>query len=185
MTKRTTHDPFAKLFGVKVRVARQRRGKSAQQIADRLGIDRSYYSAVERGEHSIKLAAAVRIAAALGTTLGKLTQGMEQSAMVGLFPEPERTRNPARLTRREFEEYVPLSPRTVTRWIKEGVVQPRPGRNGGQVFSQADARFAKKVRRLQLENHGRLDLARAVALANGAKPTAFERLPRTMREGRK
>ena len=52
-------------LGDAIRAAREERGISQERLALAAGVDRSYYSAIERGEFNLTLAALLKIAAAL------------------------------------------------------------------------------------------------------------------------
>lgn len=65
-------DPALVAFGAAVRVVRTVKGISQEELAHRCGVDRSYWGAIERGEQNSGLLHLVRIATALGTTLGDL-----------------------------------------------------------------------------------------------------------------
>lgn len=69
--QRTVADHLSAL-GRKVQQLRKERGWSQQVLAAKAGIDRTYLSTVEKGKQNITIAAAVRIAAALDTSLGAL-----------------------------------------------------------------------------------------------------------------
>jgi transcriptional regulator with XRE-family HTH domain len=52
-------------LGAAMRAVREKQGVSQEQLAHSAGIDRSYYSAIERGEFNLTLAVLLRVAAAL------------------------------------------------------------------------------------------------------------------------
>ena len=54
-------------FGAAMRHWREREGLSQEQLADRVGMHRTYIGAVERGEKNISLRNMTRIAAGVGT----------------------------------------------------------------------------------------------------------------------
>lgn len=64
--------PALAAFGAVVRTARIASGVSQEELALRSGIDRSYLGAIERGDQNPGLLHLVRIAEALGTTVGAL-----------------------------------------------------------------------------------------------------------------
>ena len=68
---RTVADHLSAL-GRRVQQLRKERGWSQQVLAAKAGLDRTYLSTVEKGKQNITIAAAVRIAAALDTSLGAL-----------------------------------------------------------------------------------------------------------------
>ena len=60
------------LFGRKLRLVRQERGYSQEQLADRAGLDRTYVSSCERGKRNISLENIWRLARALGVDPSEL-----------------------------------------------------------------------------------------------------------------
>jgi transcriptional regulator with XRE-family HTH domain len=56
----------AKKLGEAIRSARREQGFSQETFAAHVGLDRSYFGAVERGEFNITLATMSKIAAGLG-----------------------------------------------------------------------------------------------------------------------
>ena len=67
---------FAKQFGERVRLLRQRKKLSQEAFADLVGLDRTYISGIERGIRNPSLFALKILADALDTTLGKLFRGL-------------------------------------------------------------------------------------------------------------
>jgi transcriptional regulator with XRE-family HTH domain len=65
MPKGNPPAPAQVALGDALRALRQRRGLSQEGFALAAGIDRSYYSAIERGEFNVTLAALLKIATAL------------------------------------------------------------------------------------------------------------------------
>ncbi len=55
-----------------IRSTRERRGYSQEGFARQVGLDRSYFGAIERGEFNVTLDTIVKIARGLGTTGGAL-----------------------------------------------------------------------------------------------------------------
>jgi transcriptional regulator with XRE-family HTH domain len=55
-----------------IRASRTRAGFTQEAFAAHVGIDRSYYGAIERGEHNITIDTLAIIAAGLGTSAWKL-----------------------------------------------------------------------------------------------------------------
>jgi XRE family transcriptional regulator, regulator of sulfur utilization len=56
----------ARAMGEAIRSARQERGYAQETFAARIGLDRSYFGAVERGEFNFTLATLLKIADGLG-----------------------------------------------------------------------------------------------------------------------
>ena len=65
-------------FGAAVRRLRTERGWSQEELADRVGIDRTYMGGVERGERNLGLVNVARIAAALEISMTCLISEAEQ-----------------------------------------------------------------------------------------------------------
>jgi transcriptional regulator with XRE-family HTH domain len=63
-------------FGQRVRALRQASGLSQESFADKCGLDRTYVSGIERGKRNVALRNIDAIAAALGVTVSKLTEGL-------------------------------------------------------------------------------------------------------------
>lgn len=55
-----------------IRESRTKAGYTQEGFASEVGIDRSYYGAIERGEHNITVETLATIAAGLGTSAWKL-----------------------------------------------------------------------------------------------------------------
>lgn len=53
-------------FGSRVRAARNKRGWSQEELADRTGMDRTYIGGIERGERNVALLNVNKLAVALG-----------------------------------------------------------------------------------------------------------------------
>jgi len=56
----------ARALGEAIRAARREQGFVQEAFAAHVGLDRSYYGAIERGEFNITLATILKIAAGLG-----------------------------------------------------------------------------------------------------------------------
>ncbi len=65
-------------YGTAIREARTKRGISQERLAQLAGLDRTYYSGVERGERNPSLTNLLRIAAALEVNLSELARSAEQ-----------------------------------------------------------------------------------------------------------
>jgi transcriptional regulator with XRE-family HTH domain len=59
-------------LGEAIRSARRERGHAQEAFAARVGLDRSYFGAVERGEFNITLATVLKIADGLGVPASTL-----------------------------------------------------------------------------------------------------------------
>jgi transcriptional regulator with XRE-family HTH domain len=64
----------SRIFGGRVREFRQRRHLSQEAFAEKVGLDRTYISGVERGVRNPTLATMFRIANALGTSIQELVK---------------------------------------------------------------------------------------------------------------
>jgi transcriptional regulator with XRE-family HTH domain len=72
MPKGNPPTPEQVALGDAIRSAREQHGRSQERLALAAGIDRSYYSAVERGEFNLTLNALLKIASALNTPAWQL-----------------------------------------------------------------------------------------------------------------
>jgi transcriptional regulator with XRE-family HTH domain len=59
-------------LGRAIRAARERKGYSQESFSLRIGMDRSFYSSVERGEGAARLQTLLTIAAGLESSVGEL-----------------------------------------------------------------------------------------------------------------
>jgi transcriptional regulator with XRE-family HTH domain len=59
-------------LGEAIRSARKERGYAQEAFAARVGLDRSYFGAVERGEFNVTLATVLKIADGLGVRASRL-----------------------------------------------------------------------------------------------------------------
>jgi len=59
-------------LGEAIRCARRERGRSQEAFAALVGLDRSYYGAIERGEFNVTLATILKIADGLGVPASTL-----------------------------------------------------------------------------------------------------------------
>ncbi len=62
-------------LGKQVKKLRVKRGLSQEAFANEVGLDRSYYGGVERGERNVAALNLIRIAAALKVPVGALFEG--------------------------------------------------------------------------------------------------------------
>ena len=67
-------------FGRLVRRLRSEAGWSQEEFADRVGVHRTYVGAIERGEKTVTIETAAKIARALQMTLAQLFADLEQDA---------------------------------------------------------------------------------------------------------
>lgn len=72
-------EPLAKEFGEVVRRLRYERGYSQAGLAQASRIDRAHMGEIERGEVTVTIATARKIAGALGMTLAELFGELERS----------------------------------------------------------------------------------------------------------
>jgi transcriptional regulator with XRE-family HTH domain len=63
-------------FGQRIRKLRTQRGWTQEDIADRLGIDRSYLADIERGNRNVSLKMQETLAQGFGLSLSKLFLGV-------------------------------------------------------------------------------------------------------------
>ena len=70
--------PLALRIGRLVRQLRQQAHESQEAFADRCGLHRTYVGSVERGEKNITVETAQKLCDALGTTLSRFFQLMEE-----------------------------------------------------------------------------------------------------------
>jgi transcriptional regulator with XRE-family HTH domain len=61
-------------LGAAIRAERESRGQSQEVFANKAGIDRSYYGAIERGEFNITVDTLLTIACGLEITVAELLQ---------------------------------------------------------------------------------------------------------------
>jgi transcriptional regulator with XRE-family HTH domain len=73
----STADDLLKRFGQRVRTVRKKAGLSQEAFADLCGLDRTYVGGIERGERNVALRNLEVIAHALGLSLSKLMQGLD------------------------------------------------------------------------------------------------------------
>lgn len=68
---------LAKQLGILIRQLRHATGLSQEQFAERCGLHRTYIGAIERGEKTITIETAQKLAQALGITLSQLFTKLE------------------------------------------------------------------------------------------------------------
>lgn len=64
-------------LGLKIKSFRGELGLSQEQFADICGFDRTYISMIERGKRNISFSNLSRVAAGLGISVSKLTEGID------------------------------------------------------------------------------------------------------------
>jgi transcriptional regulator with XRE-family HTH domain len=69
---KTDRHPALVALGQQIRKVRQERGFAQESFAAEVGLDRSYYGSVERGERNIAALNLMRIAATLEVEVGEL-----------------------------------------------------------------------------------------------------------------
>lgn len=72
MARRAIFDPSQQALAKAIRTEREQHGFSQEAFALHAGLDRSYYSAVERGDFNLSLETMLRITTGLGVSLGQL-----------------------------------------------------------------------------------------------------------------
>jgi transcriptional regulator with XRE-family HTH domain len=77
MPKGRTPTPEQAALGDAMRAIREERGTSQEALALAAGIDRSYYSAIERGEYNVTLSNILKVASGLGVSAWKLLRRAE------------------------------------------------------------------------------------------------------------
>ncbi|MBU5405561.1 helix-turn-helix domain-containing protein [Paraeggerthella hongkongensis] len=65
-----------KIVGQRIKELREQAGLNQTEAAGRLGMERSYYAKIERGERNCTLDAYERIAAGFGLSLGEFFEGL-------------------------------------------------------------------------------------------------------------
>lgn len=79
MARRTAIPPLVRALGAALRVERERRGWSQEELSDRAGLDRTYLSGVERGERCPNLRNLIRVVQALEVSLSQLVLAAESA----------------------------------------------------------------------------------------------------------
>lgn len=69
--------PLAKQFGVLIRQLRTQAGVSQEEFADWCGLHRTYIGAIERGEKTVTIETALKLAKALNLSLSQLFAALE------------------------------------------------------------------------------------------------------------
>lgn len=59
-------------LGAQIRELRRAKGYAQEEFANEVGLDRSYYGGIERGERNVAALNLIRIARALGVDVGEL-----------------------------------------------------------------------------------------------------------------
>lgn len=69
--------PLTAQFGALIRRLRQQAGMSQEEFADRCELHRTYISLIERGERTVTIETASKLAKGLGITLSRLFEQLE------------------------------------------------------------------------------------------------------------
>ncbi len=64
-------------FGIRLRQLREKRGVSQEQLAQMVGMDRSYVGSVERGERNVSLENICKLAAGLAVAPARLLESAD------------------------------------------------------------------------------------------------------------
>ena len=70
-------EPITERFGALIRQLRMDSGLSQEEFADRCGLHRTYVGAIERGEKTVTIVTAEKLAKAFGLPLSKLFAAIE------------------------------------------------------------------------------------------------------------
>jgi len=70
-------DPILAAFGRSLRVQRDAKGLSQEQLAEKADLDRTYISDIERGTRNPGIKNVVRLARALGIPAARLLEGVD------------------------------------------------------------------------------------------------------------
>jgi transcriptional regulator with XRE-family HTH domain len=72
----TSQTAALQTLGRRIRQRREQTGLSQEAMAERCGVHRTYYSAIERGERNVTVLTLLRISRGLGTDIGDLMAGI-------------------------------------------------------------------------------------------------------------
>lgn len=72
-------EPLATRLGILIRQLRLKDGMSQEDLAERCGLHRTYIGFIERGEKTITIETANKLARALGLTLAQLFTKLEHA----------------------------------------------------------------------------------------------------------
>lgn len=72
MSRRTNPQNLLVRYGARVRALREERELTREEFADRIGLDRTYVSGIERGVRNVSLRNIGRIADGLGIPISEL-----------------------------------------------------------------------------------------------------------------
>jgi putative molybdopterin biosynthesis protein len=130
--------------GARLRLARQARGLSQQQLADVAGVSRQAISLWESGENDPSLRAAFALANALGMTIEELFGPGERAAPVAARPVAQLGSDGARVTLASVRDgYVALPLRGVT--ASWGGFRPAGGTIAGDGSDRARRRMVRPI----------------------------------------
>ena len=71
-----SNENITRRFGVRLRALRTKRGWTQVEMAEKLGIDRSYISDMERGKKNVCLPTLEIVAKGLGLTISQVLKGL-------------------------------------------------------------------------------------------------------------
>ena len=81
-----TRNDFRRRVGSAIRDRRVTLRVSQEAFADRIGMHRTYFGTVERGEKDFRLSTLLRVAAGLGVPLSRLLNEVEREGGSGSIP---------------------------------------------------------------------------------------------------
>jgi transcriptional regulator with XRE-family HTH domain len=87
---RDEHRAYLKAFGRNLKIERVRRGLSQEEFADRIGLHRTFYGQLERGQRGFNIVELPGIARALGMRQAELLPEIVDGA-TAMSAEGERT----------------------------------------------------------------------------------------------
>ena len=67
---------ITEVLGKRIRMLRQQTGLSQEEVALKIGMDRTYFASVEAGKRNIAIENIKKIADGLGVTLSELFEGL-------------------------------------------------------------------------------------------------------------
>ena len=70
---------YIRRFGTRVRLLRQERGLSQEELAERVDVHRTFIGMIERGEKNATLVTIVKISGGLEVSVAELLRGLENA----------------------------------------------------------------------------------------------------------